>query len=149
MVSEVGLGWGNLIFNVESLLSNQQFCVKSRAREVKDQQSNCLLVSHCELDDKVVGSSPGNTQILRGLLAGAAKHLQQATRIRSSGVSVSGVEGCGVTFHCFCGGLPGSLFCWDLNFWIVSLLAGLMWKWCIHILILSTLTAIGIVSIMV
>ena len=35
MVAEVGIDYGYLIFNAESLSSNQQFCVKSWARGVK------------------------------------------------------------------------------------------------------------------
>lgn len=65
-VAEVGIGWGYLIFNTESLSGNQQFRVKSGEKEVKTRSPIGLLASHCEFDDKVVASPARDPQIVRG-----------------------------------------------------------------------------------
>jgi hypothetical protein len=84
-----------------------------------------------------------------GLRPGGAKYKQQASRIRSTGVTVSADLGVQQGVHHSCGGSPGSLLCWDFNDWITSLLEDLTWKRCVHVLIPSTLTAIGMISIRV
>lgn len=70
MFAEVGIGWGHLISNAESLSSNQQFCVKSE--ELRTSSSIVLLASLCELDDKIISFPPEDIQVVRGLGEGAA-----------------------------------------------------------------------------
>lgn len=113
--------------------------------EFRTSSPTTLPASHCELEDKVVALLPGGIQLVRGLLATVAKAKQQE---RSAGVPVS-VDRQGVgDLPLFLLQFPGSLLCWDLNFWIFFLLAGLMWECCIHVLAPSTLRALGIVRIM-
>ena len=54
--------------------------------ELRTGSSIGLLASQSELDDKVVTLSPRGTQIVRGLVAGAAKCKQQASRMSNTGV---------------------------------------------------------------
>lgn len=59
-----------------------------------------LPASHCELDDKVVASPPGGTQIVRGA-GGWGSKAEAASKQDQEHWSHSfrGSTGCGVTFH--------------------------------------------------
>lgn len=73
---------GDIFFPMQSpcLVTNGSLLSPGR-EELRTSNLICLLASHCELDDKVCSISIGGIQIVMGLVAGAAKCRQQASRI--------------------------------------------------------------------
>jgi hypothetical protein len=71
------------------LTDNKQFSVKSGERELRNPAVQlAFLPSTVNLMTRLL-HCPLGTQIVRGLVNGAAKYEQQASRIRSTGVIIS------------------------------------------------------------
>ena len=63
-----------------------------RREELRTGSPISFLASHCDLDNWIVPSPPGGTQIVRGLVAEVAKCKQQACRFRSTGFVVLALQ---------------------------------------------------------
>lgn len=140
---------GGILFPLQGHCQTTKSSVLSSGREeLSTSNPISLLATHCEL----AVSPPAGTQVQEGrywLVSKSSKRKQQAASEQDQehwSHSFSRSTGCGVTFYHSCGYSPGSFLRWNLDCWIVSLLAGLRWEWHVHILIPSV---IGVVRIMV
>lgn len=90
VVAEVGIGWATLFLMQSPCPVTSSSVLSQQRKEWRTSGPTIPFSSHSGLDGNVVALPPGCTiQIVRCLLAGAAKLKQQAYRIRTAWITVS------------------------------------------------------------